>query len=118
MAKYYVSDFTILEIARIAVWRFRKRASEKCGRAIDMYGYEFVSKYIPHCIEVLERPENIKRFTKADFIVAFKIWKKQNNGKPIKVETLLRKLRKLARQGEVIRYVKDGVYELNGKEGD
>ncbi len=114
MTKAYVlTDFDILEICKRAVERRRAKQLQKCYDAIDKYGEDYVKKYISRCWEWIQDPYTLNVFTKADFIVCARSYLRENR-LVVKVETLLRRLRKLAEVQRGIRYVdkRKGLYEL------
>ena len=113
MAKVVLTDFDLLNIVRYAVDRRRSKQLEQCYRAIQDWGEDYVRKWLPKCWRWVNHPEEYNLFLKADFIVMARKYLRQKR-KFVKVETLLRRLRKLAEAGEIIAYVskQKGIYKL------
>jgi hypothetical protein len=115
-----VTESEILEIASLAVERRRKRLTSKCWDAVKRYGEDYVKRWIPQCWSLIKadeegRDDGLKDnvFLKNDFIVAARSWMRKRK-RYVKVETLFRKLRKLAEYREGVEYVdrRKGIYRL------
>ena len=113
MMRGKLTDLDILEIARRAVERRRKKKIRKCEELVNRWGLRYVRQYVRSCAEILEDPYSFKVFLKSDFIVCARSYLRKNR-LVVKVETLLRRLRKLAEVQKGIRYVnkRKGLYEL------
>ncbi len=107
MGRYRViTDLDILRIAVKANQRFRARLELIRREAADLSEFNYVQ-----VLKVIEGRRNW--FTKADFIATAREYLREREMK-VKIETLLRKLRKMAEAGEGIKYVdrRKGIYEL------
>ncbi len=123
-----VTEAEILTIAGNAARRRVRRLADRCLKAAEEWGEAYVREWVPQCRGIIEkavRGEEITPsdgmagvFTKADFIVEARKYLRRH-GRRVKVETLFRKLRKLAEYREGIEYVdkRKGIYRLL-KQGD